>query len=159
MYNILILCTGNSCRSILGEALFNHLGSGRIKAFSAGSHPIGQVNPDALATLARHGLSTLGYQSQSWNDFTDQQIDIVITVCDNAAGESCPVYLNSSVKAHWGLPDPAHISGTQQEIEAAFESTYDALQRRIETMLALPLEQLSDQKMGVELNKIGNMKD
>jgi arsenate reductase len=154
MLNVLVLCTGNSCRSILGEALFNHLGKGKVQAFSAGSHPLGKVNANALATLQRHGLKTEGYQSQSWDEFANQPIDIAITVCDNAAGEICPAYLNSAVRVHWGLPDPAHVSGTEAEIQAAFESTYAALEKRIKEMLALPLEDLTDAELSSLLNQI-----
>ncbi|MEQ1621757.1 MAG: arsenate reductase ArsC [Methylococcales bacterium] len=154
--NILILCTGNSCRSILGEALINHLGKGRFRAFSAGSHPTGQVNANALATLARHGLATDGYSSKSWDVFTEGQIDIMISVCDSAAGESCPVYLGKAVRGHWGLPDPAHVSGSAEVIEAAFEATYQALKKRIAQLLALPVESLSKQELTEALNKIGS---
>jgi arsenate reductase len=157
MLNVLVLCTGNSCRSVLGEALFNHLGKGRLQAHSAGSHPTGKVNANALATLARHGLPTEGYRSQSWDEFADQPIDIAITVCDNAAGEICPAYLNTTVRAHWGLPDPAHVEGTEAEVIAAFESTYFALEKRIKEMLALPLEDLTDNELKILLNDIGNM--
>lgn len=108
MLKVLILCTGNSCRSVLGEALINHLGGDRFQAYSAGSHPTGKVNSNALATLARHGISTEGFSSQSWDEFDDQDIDIAITVCDSAAGEVCPVYLNYVVRAHWGLPGSCH---------------------------------------------------
>ncbi len=157
MYNVLILCTGNSCRSILGEALLNHLGEGQVKAFSAGSHPTGKVNPNALATLQAHGIATDGFSSQSWDEFEDQDIDIVISVCDSAAGEVCPVYLNKALRAHWGLPDPAHVQGTEQEIKAAFESTYEALERRIHRMLKLPLDQLSERELVDALNSIGKL--
>jgi len=153
--NILILCTGNSCRSILGEALINHLGGDRFRAFSAGSHPTGQVNANALATLARHGLPTDGYSSKSWDVFTEGQIDIMISVCDSAAGESCPVYLGKAVRGHWGLPDPAHVSGSSEVIDAAFEATYQALEKRIAQLLALPVESLSNQELTIALNKIG----
>lgn len=159
MLNVLVLCTGNSCRSVLGEALFNHLGKGRIQAYSAGSHPLGRINSNALATLARHGLPTEGYKSQSWDEFADQSIDIAVTVCDNAAGEVCPAYLNSAVRAHWGLPDPAHVTGTEAEIIAAFEKTYSALEKRIKEMLALPLEDLTDNELKILLNDIGKMGD
>lgn len=155
MLNVLILCTGNSCRSVLGEALINHLGKGRLQAFSAGSRPVGKVNANALATLQRNGLPTEGYTSQSWDEFADAGIDIAITVCDQAAGEVCPVYLQSTTRAHWGLPDPAHISGTDAEIEAAFQATYDALERRIQAMLALPLESLPAHELSDLLNTIG----
>jgi arsenate reductase len=157
MLNVLVLCTGNSCRSVLGEALFNHFGKGKIQAYSAGSHPLGRVNTNALATLERHGLPTEGYKSQSWDEFADHNIDIAITVCDNAAGEVCPVYLNSAVRVHWGLPDPAHIEGTEAEVQAAFESTYSALEKRIKEMLALPLEDLTDNELKGLLNDIGKM--
>ncbi len=155
MIKVLVLCTGNSCRSILAEALFNHLGRGEIKAFSAGSFPTGKVNPNALATLTDHSLPIEGYSSQSWDEFEHQKIDIVITVCDNAAGETCPVYLNKAIKAHWGLPDPAHVTGSDEVIKAAFEDTYKALETRINKMLALPLSEISDKELTRALNDIG----
>jgi arsenate reductase len=153
--NILVLCTGNSCRSILGEALINHLGAGRFRAFSAGSHPVGKINENALATLARHGLPTEGYRSQSWDEFEDAQIDILISVCDSAAGETCPVYLGKAVRGHWGLPDPAHVSGSPEIVEAAFEATYAALEKRIHQLLALPVGTLSRPELAAALNRIG----
>ncbi len=155
MIKVLVLCTGNSCRSILGEALFNHLGQGEIKAFSAGSFPTGKVNPHALVTLTDHGLPVDGYSSQSWDEFENQNMDIVITVCDNAGGETCPAYLNNAIRAHWGIPDPAHITGAEEEIKTAFEDTYSALEARIKKMLALPLSKLSVQELTVALNQIG----
>jgi len=154
MRNVLILCTGNSCRSILGEALFTHLGAGRMKAFSAGSHPTGRVNPNALATLARHALPTDGYSSKSWDDLEGTPMDMVITVCDSAAGETCPAYLGTAVRGHWGLPDPAHASGTQAEIDAAFEATYAALEKRVRALLALPLESLADDELAAALRRV-----
>jgi arsenate reductase len=153
--NVLILCTGNSCRSILGEALLNHLGRGRLQAFSAGSHPVGKVNANALATLARHGLPTEGYRSQSWDEFEDAAIDIMISVCDSAAGEACPAYLGRAVRGHWGLPDPAHVQDSAEEVEAAFEATYTALERRIHKLMALPIERLSKAELAEVLNQIG----
>ncbi|MGZ5028850.1 MAG: arsenate reductase ArsC [Methylobacter sp.] len=155
MLKILILCTGNSCRSVLGEALINHLGGARFQAFSAGSHPTGKVNQNALATLKRHGISSEGFSSQSWDEFDGKGIDIAITVCDSAAGEVCPVYLNDVVRAHWGLPDPAHVNGSPEVIEAAFEATYAALERRIHRLLALPVETMSKPELTEALNKIG----
>ena len=155
MLNVLILCTGNSCRSVLGEALINHLGGDGFKAFSAGSHPTGKVNPNALATLKRHGISTEGFSSQSWDEFDGKGIDIAITVCDQAAGEVCPVYLNSAIRAHWGLPDPAYVTGSQEIVEAAFENTYMALDKRIRQLLALPIETMSRAELIDALNKIG----
>lgn len=153
--HVLILCTGNSCRSILGEALINHLGAGRFRAFSAGSHPTGKVNANALATLARHGLPTKGYTSQSWDEFKDTPIDILISVCDSAAGETCPVYLGSAVRGHWGLPDPAHVTGSPDVIKAAFEATYAALERRIQRLLALPVDTMTGPELAEALNRIG----
>ena len=153
--NILVLCTGNSCRSVLGEALINHLGAGRFRAYSAGSHPVGKVNANALATLARHGLPTEGYTSKSWDDLGDTRIDIMISVCDSAAGESCPVYLGKAIRGHWGLPDPAHMTGSSEEIEAAFDATYAALEKRIHQLLALPVETLAGPELSAALNRIG----
>ncbi|MDD5579431.1 MAG: arsenate reductase ArsC [Methylobacter sp.] len=155
MLNLLVLCTGNSCRSIIGEALFNHLGKGRIKAYSAGSHPTGKVNPNALAILKRHGIPAGEFSSQSWDEFDGKGIDIAITVCDQAAGEVCPVYLNNTVRAHWGLPDPAHVTGSQAVIETAFEATYAAMEKRITQLLALPVEIMSRTELTEALNKIG----
>jgi arsenate reductase len=155
MLNILILCTGNSCRSILGEALINHLAGNRFRAYSAGSHPTGKVNSNALATLARNGIPTEGFSSQSWDEFEDKYIDIAITVCDQAAGEVCPVYLDSAIRAHWGLPDPAHVTGTDEEISNAFQTTYDALAIRIRKMLALPIEDMTGIEITKTLNEIG----
>lgn len=157
--NVLVLCTGNSCRSVLGEALINRLGQGRLRAVSAGSHPIGRINENALATLARHGLPTEGYRSQSWDEFEDANIDILITVCASADGETCPVYLGSAVRGHWGLSDPAHVKGSPEEIVAAFEATYAALERRIHRLLELPFESLSRQELAGTLNRIGRETD
>jgi len=155
MINVLVLCTGNSCRSVMGEALLNDLGKGRIKAFSAGSHPVGKINEGALATLDRHGLPTEGYKSQSWDELEEQPFDIVITVCDNAAGEVCPVYLNDAVRAHWGVSDPAHLKGSDEEIRAVFNKTFGILEHRVKKMLELPLEELDDQELARKLNAIG----
>ena len=157
MYKILILCTGNSCRSIIGEALLNHLGKGRVKAYSAGSHPTGRVNPNALAILKENGIPTEGYTSISWEALEGVPIDIVITVCDQAAGETCPAYLGKALRAHWGLPDPAGVSGSEEEVKAAFQATYGAVKRRIERLLALPLESLSEQELVDRLNAIGTI--
>lgn len=157
MLNVFVICTGNSCRSVMGEALFNHFGQGRIQAFSAGSHPIGRINQGALATLKRHGLPTEDYQSQSWEDFEHQKMDIVITVCDNAHGETCPVYLTEAVRAHWGVADPGHVEGTEEEKIAAFEQTFATLKLRVEKMLELPLETLSHKELTAKLNEIGRL--
>lgn len=154
MHNVLILCTGNSCRSILGEALFRHWGAGRINVYSAGSRPLGRLNAGALATLKRHGLPTEGYTSKSWDDLADIAMDILITVCDSAAGETCPAYLGKAVRGHWGLSDPAKAAGTPEQIEAAFETAYAALERRVRALLALPLESLNDVEITEALRRI-----
>ncbi len=154
MLNIIVVCTGNSCRSLLGEALFNHLGKGRIQAVSAGSHPLGRLNAGAVATLERHGISTEGYKSQSWDEFVDHPLDIAITVCDNAAGEVCPVYMTEAERVHWGLEDPGHVEGTEEEKIAAFEKTYGILQQRINKVLELPLEDMSVEAIATELRKM-----
>ena len=154
--NVLVLCTGNSCRSVLGEALINHLGAGRFHAVSAGSRPLGRVNVDALATLARHGLPTEGYRSKSMEEFDNAaDIDIIISVCDSAAGEACPAYFGKTVRGHWGLADAAHVVGSPEEVEAAFEATYSTLEKRIHKLLALPVESMSKQNLAEALNKIG----
>lgn len=155
MLNILILCTGNSCRSILGEALINHLAGKRLHACSAGSHPIGTVNPNALTTLKRNDISIEGLSSKSWGEFEGKDIDIAITVCHQAAGEVCPAYLKNTIRAHWGLPDPAHSVGTEEEIRNAFQATYDSLRVRINKMLALPLEDMTHAEISNALNAIG----
>ena len=155
IYNVLVLCTGNSCRSVMGEALFNHLGAGRFKAYSAGSNPIGRINAGALATLARHGLSTEGYTSKSWEALEGTPFDILIAVCDSAAGEACPVYLSSAVRANWGVADPGHVKGTPEEIEAAFEATFATLKYRITRLLELPIDTMSREELIEALNDIG----
>ena len=157
MLNIFVICTGNSCRSVMAEALINALGEGRVKAYSAGSHPIGRINAGALATLKRHNLPTDDYQSQSWDDFEDIPMNIVITVCDNAAAETCPAYLTQAVRAHWGVSDPGHVEGTEEEKIAAFEQTFATLKLRVEKMLALPLETQSKDELTAELNAIGQL--
>ncbi|KAF3978111.1 MAG: arsenate reductase ArsC [Methylococcales symbiont of Iophon sp. n. MRB-2018] len=159
MLNVFVICTGNSCRSVMAEALFNHLAQDRIQAFSAGSHPVGKINTAALATLKRHHFPAGDYQSQSWEDYEDQVMDIVITVCDNAAAEPCPIYLSNAIKAHWGVSDPGHTQGTEAEIISAFEQTFAILKQRIEAMLALPLEILSTEQLSAELNLIGKRFD
>ena len=138
---ILFLCTGNSCRSILAEATFNHLAPAGWSALSAGSQPTGKVHPRSLALLAREGIGTDGYHSKSWNDLP-RTPDVVVTVCASAAGETCPVYLGPVLRTHWGVDDPAHATGTDAEIDAAFMRAYQTLRARIEAFLALPLETL-----------------
>jgi len=138
---VLFLCTGNSCRSILGEATFNHLAPTGWRAMSAGSKPTGKVHPRSLALLAREGIATDGYHSKSWDDLPETP-DIVITVCSSAAGEACPAYLGPVLRTHWGVDDPAHATGTDAEIDAQFFRAYRTLRNRIEAFLALPLEEL-----------------
>jgi arsenate reductase len=154
MLHILILCTGNSCRSIIGEALINHLAAKRFRAFSAGSHPVGQVNPGALAILKDNGIPIEGLASKSWHEFDGTDIDIVITVCDDAAGEICPAYLKSVIKGHWSLPDPAKIKGSRQHVKQAFQNTFEALKKRITLMLAYPLEDMTHAEISKALQVI-----
>lgn len=135
--HVLVLCTGNSARSILGEVLINELGSGRLRAYSAGSRPVGRVNPGALDKLEREGHAIAGLESKSWDRFSGPDapaIDLVITVCDNAAGEACPLWNGAPVSVHWGIPDPA--------ADGDFDAAYERLRARVEAMLALPLERL-----------------
>jgi arsenate reductase len=153
--NVLFLCTGNSCRSILGEATFNHLAPPGWRAMSAGSKPTGQVHPRSLALLAREGISTEGYYSKSWNDLPITP-DIVLSVCGNAANETCPAYLGRVLRSHWGVEDPAHVTGTDAEIDAAFMNAYRILRHRIEQFLELPLNELQQdgERLKAELDRI-----
>lgn len=135
MKNVLILCTGNSCRSVMAEALINHLGAGSCNAFSAGSKPAGYVHPKSIETLKRHGIEAGSPRSKSWDEFEGQSFDLVITVCDAAASEACPVFLGSHKKLHWPTPDPATATGSEEEINAAFDEAYNKLKARIESEL------------------------
>ena len=135
MKNVLVLCTGNSCRSVIAEALINHLGAGAYKAVSAGSKPAGYVHPKSIETLKRHGIETGEPRSKSWDEFEGQSFDLVITVCDAAASEACPVFFGSHKKLHWPTPDPANAKGNEQEINAAFDEAYNKLKARIESEL------------------------
>lgn len=139
--NVLFLCTGNSCRSVLAEATFNHLAPRGWRALSAGSRPAGFVHPRSLALLAREGIATAGLHSKSW-DALPVTPDLVVTVCASAAGETCPAYLGPVLRTHWGVDDPAHATGTDAEIDAAFVRAYRTLRARIEAFLALPLDTL-----------------
>lgn len=154
--NVLFLCTGNSCRSILAEATFNHLAPSHMHAMSAGSKPTGEVHPRSLALLKSKGISTDGYFSKSWDNLPKVP-DIVVTVCSNAAGETCPAYLGNVVRTHWSVDDPAKATGSDTEINASFEFAYRILRKRIEAFLALPLEELARDKakLSSELDKIG----
>ena len=132
MKSVLIVCTGNSCRSVMAEALVNHLGKGQYKAESAGSSPAGFVHPKSLETLQRHGIAIHDPRSKSWDEFSGQHIDLVITVCDQAAGESCPAFLGDYKKLHWSTPDPAKAEGTEADIDSAFDDAFYLLKDRIE---------------------------
>jgi arsenate reductase len=153
---VLFLCTGNSCRSLIGEATFNYLAPAGWHALSAGSKPLGKLNTEAVALLKEKGISTEGYFSKSWNDLPLTP-DIVISVCGNAANETCPVYLGPVLRSHWGVEDPAHAEGTAEEIKAAFEAAYNILRYRIEQFLALPLDELKNdrERLKAELDRIG----
>jgi arsenate reductase (thioredoxin) len=149
MMNVLFLCTGNSCRSILGEATFNHLAPEGWQAMSAGSNPTGQVHPRSIALLQREGISTEGYYSKSWENLPATP-DIVISVCGNAANETCPAYLGPVLRTHWGVEDPAHATGTDEEIDASFMQAYKILRARIEAFFALPLNELQNDKAALK---------
>ena len=160
MTNILILCTGNSARSILGEAMLNLKGAGRIAAHSAGSKPKGVPHPGALRLLARKGIDISAFRSKSWDEFTGPdapRIDLAITVCGNAAGEVCPVFTGAPVKAHWGLPDPADVEGDEATVDAAFEETWRLLELRVAALLSLPFETMDRQQFKAALVEIGAM--
>jgi arsenate reductase len=154
--NVLFLCTGNSCRSILGEATFNHLAPSGWMAMSAGSKPTGEVHPRSIALLKREAIAVEGYFSKSWDNLPATP-DIVITVCASAAGETCPAYLGPVMRTHWGVEDPAHATGTDAEIDAAFQKAYSILRARIEAFFALPLSTLAQDSDGFKqaLDKIG----
>ena len=154
--NILFLCTGNSCRSILAEATFNALALNDMRAISAGSQPIGEVHPRSIALLKSKGISTDGYYSKSWDNLPVTP-DIIITVCGNAAGETCPAYIDKVIRAHWGVDDPAKTTGTEAEINASFENTYTFLRRRIEALLKLDLSTLKASELINQLSLIGKL--
>lgn len=158
--NILVLCTGNSARSILGEALIARKGADRVRAFSAGSQPKGVPHPGALRLLEREGYDISAFRSKSWDEFAAPdapRIDIAITVCGNAAGETCPLFIGAPVRAHWGLPDPADVAGDDAAVDAAFAETYRLLDLRVRAMLTLPLEAMTPAERRDALNAIGAM--
>jgi len=128
---VLVVCTGNSCRSLMAEALINALGNGRLQAVSAGSRPAGYVHPQALATLARHGIAAGSPRSKSWDEFAGQDFDYVITVCDSAAAEECPAFAGTATRLHWSTPDPAGVAGGDADVAAAFEQTFERLHERV----------------------------
>jgi protein-tyrosine-phosphatase len=159
-YNILFLCTGNSARSIIAEAILNKLGAGRSRAFSAGSHPKGYVHPEALQLLRSLGYDTSGFRSKSWSEFADPDaplLDFVFTVCDNAAGETCPVWPGQPMTAHWGVPDPAEVKGNPAEMALAFKDAYRMLHQRISIFTSLPLKSLDQLSLQKKLREIGRM--
>jgi len=161
IYNVLILCTGNSARSILGEVLFNVLGQGKFKAYSAGSKPAGRVNPGALEWLQGQGYSLKGLRSKSWDEFAvpdAPEFDFIFTVCDNAAGEVCPIWPGKPATAHWGIPDPAHIEGDEVR-RVAFNKAAEQLARRIRMFMSLPIEKLDKPVLKEKLTEIGRIKD
>lgn len=160
LFRILVLCTGNSARSILGEAILRRLGAGRIVAYSAGSRPKGVPHPAALRLLTAKGIDTAPFRSKSWDEFTGvnaPKIDLAITVCGNAAGEACPLFLGAPLKAHWGLPDPADVTGDMAAVDAAFEQTWQWLEMRVRALLALPFETMDRTELAAELAHIGQM--
>jgi arsenate reductase len=157
-YNILFLCTGNSARSIIAEAIMNRIGAGRFTAYSAGSHPRGAVNPNALALLDRLDYPTAGFRSKSWDEFAGPdapKLDFVITVCDDAAGEVCPAWPGQPMTAHWGMPDPAAAQGSQSDIALAFAGTYRMLNNRIGAFANLKISGLDRLSLQTKMREIG----
>ena len=160
VYNVLFLCTGNSARSVLAESILRKDGTGRFRAFSAGSQPKGQVNPFALQVLSGFGYPAAGFRSKSWLEFAQAgapQIDFVFTVCDSAAGEACPVWPGRPMTAHWGIADPAAVEGSDQDKEAAFVVAFQLLKNRIDALIGLPLAGIDDPSLGTRLREIGRM--
>lgn len=158
-YKVLFLCTGNSARSIMAEALLNVRGKGRFAAFSAGSQPTGKVNPFALEIIEKLGYPADKLRSDSWDEFEEPgapEMDIVITVCDNAAGETCPLWPGHPVTAHWGFPDPAAVKGDDDEKREAFAQVFRQIQKRVDALLQLKVEDLDQPALTAELKKIGN---
>ena len=161
-YNVLFLCTGNSARSILAEAILNHAGHGRFRAFSAGSHPAGKVNPYAVELLSKQGLAVADLRSKSWDEFAAAgapSIDFVFTVCDNAAGEVCPVWPGQPMTAHWGIEDPAAVDGSDEDKRRAFSKAFAELNRRISLFVSLPLAKLDAMAIKRELDQIGRLRE
>ncbi len=157
-YNVLFLCTGNSARSIMAEAILNHWGKGQFTAYSAGSHPSGRPRPEALRQIELAGMPTAGFRSKSWDEFSGPdapKLDFVFTVCDNAANEQCPYWPGQPMTAHWGIPDPAAVQGTPEEIARAFHDAFVILDRRIGLFLSLPLATLEHLAIKREIDAIG----
>lgn len=158
IHNVLFLCSGNSARSIFGEVILNSLGSGKFKAFSAGTDPAGEVHPHAAALLSAAGHDVSGLRPKSWDEFAQPgapDLDFVITVCDTAAGETCPIWPGEPMLAHWGIPDPVGIQGSEAEIAVAFDEAYGMMKRRVELLLALPLAKLDRMVVIEHLQNIG----
>ncbi len=158
-YNVLFLCTGNSARSIMAEAIMNRKGRGNFTAYSAGSHPTGAVRPEAIRQIEKAGLSAANARSKSWDEFSKPEsphLSFVFTVCDNAANEVCPFWPGQPMTAHWGIPDPAAVTGTQEEIDRAFSQAFQALDRRISLFLCLPFATIDTFALQEKLNEIGN---
>lgn len=154
---VLFLCTANSARSILAEATLNHVGGDRFRAYSAGSQPAGRVNPNAVAQLERTGIATAGLRSKAWDEFEGPDapaFDLVVTVCDSAAQEPCPVFFGDFVRAHWGLPDPAGVHGDDQALTRAFAKTHEIIRRRLDALVALPVEDLGRDELAAALKDI-----
>jgi arsenate reductase (thioredoxin) len=157
-FNVLFLCTGNSARSLIAEALMNHIGKGNLVGYSAGSHPTGSIHPMALALLERMNIPTAGLHSKSWNDFVAEgapQLDFVFTVCDDAAGEVCPVWPGVPVTAHWGVEDPAAVTGTELERTEAFRRVFRVLEHRIRIFASLPDHSLEHASLHADVTRIG----
>lgn len=162
VYNVLFLCTGNSARSILGEALLNLLGKGRFRAWSAGSHPAGRVNPFAIELLQKNGIATEGLRSKNWDEFSQAgapEFDFVFTVCDNAANEICPVWPGQPMTAHWGIEDPAAVEGGDEDKRRAFVHAYNQLSRRIALFISLPLKSLDALAIKEKVVEIGKLRE
>ena len=159
-FNVLFLCTGNSARSIIAEAVLNRIGAGKFKAYSAGSQPKGRINPGTIALLQGLGYDTAGFRSKSWNEFAQPgapSLDFIFTVCDNAAGEACPYWPGQPMTAHWGVPDPAEAQGSPAEVALAFKDAYRMLNQRIGVFAALPLDALDRMSLKAKLDEIGHM--
>ena len=162
VFNVLFLCTGNSARSILAEAILDRSGNGRFNAFSAGSHPAGRVNPYAIELLKKQNLSVADLRSKSWDEFAEPgapKLDFVFTVCDNAAGEVCPLWPGQPMTAHWGIPDPAAVQGTEEQKRKAFFEAYMQLNRRIGQFVSLPVNRLDTLTLQNKLDEIGKLRD
>ena len=162
VYNILILCTGNSARSVMAEALFNVIGKGRFKAYSAGSHPAGKVNPFAIEQIKKLDYPLEGLRSKSWDEFADAEapkMDFIITVCDNAAGEVCPAWPGNPVTAHWGFEDPAAVEGSDEEKQQAFQKIFQFISNRVRLFSNLSLNKLDNMAIKREMDTIGEIQD